>query len=58
MSTIYERFSNDKDEGMDALEFLISITLLARIVHDKKIKLLFDLCDSDEDGKMSPADIL
>jgi hypothetical protein len=43
---------------MDILDFILGINLLARIVYDKKLKLLFSLCDDDEDGCMTPEDIL
>ena len=43
---------------MVVLDFIISMNLLARIQYDKKLKLLFDLCDDDEDGCMTPEDIL
>lgn len=46
------------ENGMDALDFILAINLLARIVYDKKLKLLFDLCDDDDDGCMTPDDIL
>ena len=47
-----------KESQMDVLDFLIAMNLLARIVYDKKIKLLFWICDDDEDGCMMPDDIL
>ena len=34
------------------------MNLLARIVQPAKLKLLFELCDDDEDGCMMPDDIL
>ena len=43
---------------MDLLDFLLGMNLLARIPYDKKLKLLFDLCDDDDDGCMTPEDIL
>mmetsp|Transcript_5833 Transcript_5833/g.9338 ORF Transcript_5833/g.9338 Transcript_5833/m.9338 type:complete len:248 (-) Transcript_5833:650-1393(-) len=43
---------------MDVLDFILSMNLLARIVYDKKLKLLFELCDDDDDGCMTPEDIL
>jgi Ca2+-binding EF-hand superfamily protein len=47
------------NEGMvDVLDFILSLNLLARIVYDKKLKLLFELCDDDDDGCMTPDDIL
>lgn len=68
---MYERFRPFRLEGvkddtkvankneMDVLDFIIAMNLLARnIVYDKKIKLLFWICDDDEDGCMMPDDIL
>ena len=46
------------DNSMDLLDFLLGMNLLARIPYDKKLKLLFDLCDDDDDGCMTPEDIL
>ena len=43
---------------MDLLDFMVAMNLLARIVYDKKLKLIFDLCDDDDDGCMTPEDIL
>jgi hypothetical protein len=43
---------------MDALDFILAINLLARTTYDKKLKLLFELCDDDDDGCMTPEDIL
>ena len=34
------------------------MNLLARVVQPLKLKLLFELCDEDEDGCMMPEDIL
>lgn len=34
------------------------MNLLARIVQPAKLKLLFELCDDDDDGCMMPDDIL
>ena len=67
---LYERFKPYKldgykedthvvsDTGMDVLDLLLALNLLARIVYDKKLKLLFELCDDDDDGCMTPEDIL
>lgn len=46
------------ENGMYILDFILSMNLLARIVYDKKLKLLFELCDDDDDGCMTPDDIL
>ena len=43
---------------MDVLDFVLAMNLLARIIYDKKLKMLFELCDDDEDGCMTPEDIL
>ena len=70
INSMYERFKpfrleGTKDEthvvqegGMDVLDFILALNLLARIVYDKKLKLLFELCDDDDDGCMTPDDIL
>jgi hypothetical protein len=67
---MYERFKPFKldgvkydthvvnESGMDVLDFILALNLLARIVYDKKLKLLFELCDDDDDGCMTPDDIL
>lgn len=67
---LFERFKPFKFEGqrehttvtsdneMVILDFIIAICLLARIVYEKKLKLLFELCDDDDDGCMTPEDIL
>jgi len=34
------------------------MNFLARIVYDKKLKLIFELCDDDDDGCMTSEDIL
>ena len=34
---------------MDVLDFVLAMNLLARIIYDKKLKMLFELCDDDED---------
>ena len=67
---MFERFKPFKVEGVredaeivdtahvDVLDFILAMNLLARIVYDKKLKLLFELCDDDDDGCMTPEDIL
>lgn len=57
------KFSEDgkeleKNQNMDILDFLIAISLLARIVYEKKLWLMFELCDDDDDGCMRPSEIL
>ena len=47
-----------QEKKMRVLDFILAMNLLARIVYDKKLKLLFELCDDDDDGCMTPADIL
>ena len=46
------------ETGTDVLDFILALNLLARIVYEKKLKLLFELCDDDDDGCMTPDDIL
>jgi len=70
VQAMYERFKPFKldgvkydthvvnESGMDVLDFILALNLLARIVYDKKLKLLFELCDDDDDGCMTPDDIL
>lgn len=43
---------------MDILDFLIAMVLLAKIVSERKLDLLFKLCDDDEDGYMTDEDLL
>ena len=70
MHAMFERFKPFRLEGvkndiqvanekkMRVLDFILALNLLARIVYDKKLKLLFELCDDDDDGCMTPEDIL
>ena len=39
-------------------DFFITAVLLARMIYEKKIKSLFEVCDHDNDGKLSAEDIL
>jgi Ca2+-binding EF-hand superfamily protein len=55
---VRENINVVNENQMDVLDFIISMNLLARIVYDKKLKLLFELCDDDDDGCMTPEDIL
>jgi Ca2+-binding EF-hand superfamily protein len=48
----------DKKTDMDILDFLIAMNLLTRHSNEEKLKLLFQLCDDDNDGCMRPAEIL
>ena len=43
---------------MCVLDFLIAMVLLAKIVSERKLDLLFKLCDDDEDGFMTDEDVL
>ena len=43
---------------MDIVDFLLGCNLLSRVTQDKKIKLMFQLCDHDQDGCMNPVHIL
>lgn len=47
----------DRNE-INVLDFIIAMNLLARIVYEKKLKLLFWVCDDDGDGCMKPDEIL
>ena len=38
-------------------DIMLALTLLSRIPHDKKVELIFDLTDVDEDGCLSPEEI-
>jgi hypothetical protein len=70
LNALFERFrpfrckKNDDDyefyqeQALDVLDFLLGLNLLSRIQLDKKIKLMFKLCDTDDDGCMNPGDIL
>lgn len=65
---IYERFKRfkftdnghdiDRNQQMDILDFLLAMNFLARLVYEKKMRLMFELCDDDDDGCMRPAEIL
>ena len=46
------------ENQMDVLDSVLALNLLARIIYEKKLKMLFELCDDDEDGCMTPEDIL
>lgn len=70
MLAMFERFRPFRLEGIRedtmvttkdetcVLDFIIAMNLLARIVYEKKLKLLFWVCDDDGDGCMTPDDIL
>lgn len=47
-----------EEKEVDMLDFMLALNLLARITYDKKLKLLFELCDDDDDKCMTPEDIL
>ena len=64
---MYERFKPDTqlvnaDTGtnnmMDVLNFLIAIVLLARMIVPKKMAMIFNLFDEDNDGILSDDQIL
>lgn len=48
----------DRSQLMDILDFLLAMNFLARLVYEKKMRLMFELCDDDDDGCMRPAEIL
>ena len=68
VNALFERFKplqvkEDEDgiaqgEQMDIVDFLLGCNLLSRVTQDKKIKLMFQLCDHDQDGCMNPVHIL
>lgn len=43
---------------VDVLDLMLGLNFLSRNKIDGKIKLMFKLCDSDDDGCMNPVDIL
>ena len=45
-------------DDMDIVDFLLGCNLLSRSTQDRKIKLMFELCDDDDDGCMNPVHIL
>ena len=47
-----------EQKEVDMLDFMLALNLLARITYDQKLKLLFELCDDDDDKCMTPEDIL
>lgn len=59
LQSLYNRFkSSTSDNRLDVLDFMLTMTLLARIVYETKLHLLFQLCDDDEDDRMSFDDVL
>ena len=48
----------DHVNEVDVVDLMLGLNLLSRNKLDKKIKLMFKLCDSDDDGCMNPVDIL
>ena len=57
----FDRDGKELESGrqeMHVLDFLIAMNLLSRVVYDKKMKMIFELCDDDDDGCMRPAEIL
>ena len=55
---IRENTKIEEQKEIDMRDFILAMNLLARITYDKKLKLLFELCDDDDDGCMTPEDIL
>ena len=66
MLALYNRFrplrikpdSAELSSEMDVLDFCLGINCLSRCQHDIKIKIMFELCDTDDDGCMKPTQIL
>ena len=57
------RFKNEGEDfelvnAVDVLDLMLGLNFLSRNKIDGKIKLMFKLCDSDDDGCMNPVDIL
>lgn len=44
----------DPNEGTSVFDFIVGLNIISRIVYDRKLKLLFELCDDDDDGSMPP----
>jgi len=71
LGSLYDRFrpfkiriskNNEEDfesvNEVDVLDLMLGLNFLSRNKIDGKIKLMFKLCDSDDDGCMNPVDIL
>lgn len=59
LQTLFNRFkSQTSGDKIDILDFLLTMTILARIIYEKKLILVFQLCDDDEDGAMTTDQIL
>jgi hypothetical protein len=69
LAAIFERFKPFKpvkggedfelaDDAVNVIDLMLGLNLLSRNKLDTKIKLMFKLCDSDDDGCMNPVDIL
>lgn len=43
---------------IDVVDFMLGLNFLSRNKIEKKIKMMFALCDNDDDGCMNPMDIL
>ena len=64
IQALFNRFRQfrlkDNSEGielapeMDNIDFLLAMDILSRIPMDHKIKLMFELCDNDDDGCQNP----
>ena len=46
------------NQKMEAIDFVIALILVARMVYEKKILLVFEVCDDDRDGSLTPDDVL
>lgn len=59
LSAQTNRANVDKQEDLIELnDFLIMLTLVAKISQDKKYNVLFDICDDDQDGWVTPFEFL
>lgn len=61
MALMFERFRSEPGPNaapeatphVDALNVMLGIVLMAKLVQPKKITLIFQLCDEDDDGVLS-----
>lgn len=50
----FKKVTADDEDKVLCVEIILAFILLARLIHDKKIQIIFETFDDDRDGYMSP----
>lgn len=50
MQCLFEHFKSPITEKADVLNFIMTMCVVARIKNEKKIEILFQLCDDNDDN--------